>query len=186
MKIRSLNGAILGLLLPVGFCVLAAATSRRDPRPEDVTSINGIVAALYDTISGAKGQQRDWDRLRSLFAPGARMLVAVPADNGGAPGRLRPFELEDFIARGDASSKTDAFYESEVARKTDQFGCMANVWSTYESRIDPKAAPFSKGINSIELFHDGKRWWVVSIYWTSESPEQPIPEKYQNTKAAKE
>jgi len=35
-----------------------------------------------------------------------------------------------------------------------------------------------RGINSIQLFYDGSRWWIVSIYWQQESPEYPIPEKY--------
>jgi hypothetical protein len=54
-----------------------------------------------------------------------------------------------------------------------------HVFSTYEARQkadDPK--PFMRGINSIQLFNDGKRWWVVSILWQSESPDNPLPEKY--------
>src|SRR5688572_18845337 len=34
--------------------------------PADVASIDAIVAALYDVISGPAGKKRDWDRMRSL------------------------------------------------------------------------------------------------------------------------
>jgi hypothetical protein len=57
------------------------------------------------------------------------------------------------------------FYEKEIARRTEQFGNIAHVWSIYESRHnedDPE--PFMRGINSIQLFNDGKRWWIVNIY----------------------
>ena len=35
-----------------------------------------------------------------------------------------------------------------------------------------------RGINSIELFWDGKRWWIVTIFWQGEGPDNPLPEKY--------
>lgn len=171
-----------------GVCLVAALSRAQDTttpkaKPDDVKSIDAIVKALYDTISGDKGQQRDWDRLRSLFAPGARLTIAVPAREAGQPAALRTLQLEDFIKSADASSKREAFYESELSRRVDEFGRIANVWSTYESRTDPMGKPFMRGINSFELFNDGTRWWVVSIYWTNESADQPIPEKYRaNTK----
>jgi hypothetical protein len=71
------------------------------------------------------------------------------------------------------------FYETEVARRTEQFGHIAHAWSTYESRHHPDdPEPFVRGINSIQLFHDGSRWWIVSIYWQQESTEHAIPQEY--------
>ena len=35
-----------------------------------------------------------------------------------------------------------------------------------------------RGINSIELFWDGKRWWIANAIWTDETPGQPIPNEY--------
>ena len=67
----------------------------------------------------------------------------------------------------------------EVARQADTFGNIAQLFSTYESRRrpdDPK--PFARGINSIQLMNDGKRWWVVSVYWQAERPDNPIPARY--------
>src|SRR5882724_11573456 len=145
----------------------------------DVESIDAIIAAAYDVISGPAEQKRDWNRERSLFYPGARL---IPTASG--PGRndvnLEPqiLDVEGYITRAEPILKA-GFYETEIARRTEQFGRIAHVWSTYESRHDPSdAKPFMRGINSIQLFNDGTRWWIVSIYWQQEGPEHPVPEKY--------
>ena len=60
----------------------------------------------------------------------------------------------------------------------EQFDRIAHVFSSYESRHrpdDPK--PFMRGINSIQLFHDGRRWWIVTLYW-QQDPDHPIPGEY--------
>jgi hypothetical protein len=146
--------------------------------PADVASIDAIIRAAYDVISGPSGEKRDWDRERSLFYPGARLIpTAKPGANDGlAPQML---DVEGFIARVEQYVTENGFFEKEIARHTEQFGHIAHVWSTYESRHnadDPK--PFMRGINSIQLFYDGSRWWIVSIYWQPESARDPIPEKY--------
>ncbi len=146
--------------------------------PTDVTSIDAIITAAYDSISGPAGQKRDWARERSLFYRGARLIPTAKPDesNDLAPEML---DVDGFIARVEPYFAEHGFYEKEIARRTEQFGQIAHVWSTYESRHnsdDPK--PFMRGINSIQLFYDGGRWWIVTIYWQQESPEHPIPERY--------
>jgi len=146
--------------------------------PADVASIDAIITAAYDSISGPAGQKRDWARERSLFYPGARLIPTAKPDesNNLAPEML---DVDGFIARVEPYFAEHGFYEKEIARRTEQFGQIAHVWSTYESRHnsdDPK--PFMRGINSIQLFYDGGRWWIVTIYWQQESPEHPIPERY--------
>ena len=151
--------------------------------PADVKSIDAIVAAAYDGISGPAGKKRDWDRERSLYMPGARLmpLAAEAGVAGGEDVDVAPqiLDVEGFIARVEPFFQENGFYEKEIARRTEQFGKIAHVWSTYESRHnedDPE--PFMRGINSIQLFNDGKRWWIISIYWQQESADAPIPEKY--------
>jgi hypothetical protein len=93
--------------------------------------------------------------------------------------RAADFGHRRIIARVEPFFEENGFYEKEIARRTEQFGNIAHVWSIYESRHnedDPE--PFMRGINSIQLFNDGKRWWIVNIYWQQESAENPIPEKY--------
>ncbi len=145
----------------------------------DVESIDAIIAAAYDVISGPAGKKRDWNRERSLFYPGARLIptASVPGRNDVV---IEPqiLDVESYIARvGPLLQK--GFYETEIARRTEVFGRISHVWSTYESRHDPNdAAPFMRGINSFQIFHDGQRWWILSVYWQHETTEHPIPEKY--------
>ena len=146
--------------------------------PADVASIDAIIAAAYDSISGPAGQKRDWDRERSLYYPGARLIpTAKPGTNSDlAPQML---DVDGFIARVEPYFAEQGFYEKEIARRTEQFGNIAHVWSTYESRHNPDdPEPFMRGINSIQLFYDGNRWWIVTIYWRQESTAHPIPEEY--------
>ena len=149
--------------------------------PNDVASIDAIITAAYDVISGPAGQKRDLERERSLFLPGARLIpTAMKAGSTNmSEGGPQFLEVEGYIARVEPYFAQNGFYEKEVARRTEQFGQIAQVWSTYESRhreSDPE--PFMRGINSIQLFNDGTRWWIVTIYWQHESPETPLPEKY--------
>ena len=146
----------------------------------DVESIDAIIAATYDVISGPAGKQRDWERERSLFYPGARLMPTATVA-GRNDVELAPLilDVEGYIARVEPLFAKNGFYETEVARHVEHFGSIAHVWSTYESRRDPSdPEPFMRGINSIQLYYDGNRWWIVTIYWQHESPEHSIPEKY--------
>jgi len=148
--------------------------------PSDVESIEAIVAAAYEVISGPAGQKRDWKRERSLFISGARLIpTAVDAGRNDVDLAPQVLDVDAYIARVESYFATTGFYEKEVARRVEQFGQIAHVWSTYESRHDPNdAKPFMRGINSIQLFNDESRWWILSIYWQHESPQHAIPEEY--------
>ena len=146
----------------------------------DVCSIDAIIQASYEVISGPAGQKRNWERERSLFASGARLIPtsAVPGVAGVAS-EPQVLDVEAYIARVEPLIERQGFYEKEIARRVEQFGQIAHVWSAYESRHDPSdAEPFMRGINSIQLFNDGSRWWIVSIYWQHESALHPLPDKY--------
>jgi len=151
-----------------------------EANPSDVASIDAIVTASYEVISGPAGQKRDWNRERSLFVPGARLIpTAVVAGRNDVDLAPQMLDLEGYIARVKPLIEGKGFYETEIARRVEQFGQIAHVWSTYESRHDlSDPEPFMRGINSIQLFNDGKRWWIVSIYWQHESAGHPLPEKY--------
>jgi len=148
--------------------------------PSDVESIEAIVAAAYDVISGPAGKKRDWNRERSLFISGARLIpTAVDAGRNDVDLAPQVLDVDAYIARVESYFATTGFYEKEVARRVEQFGQIAHVWSTYESRHDPNdAEPFMRGINSIQLFNNGSRWWILTIYWQHESRQHAIPEKY--------
>lgn len=173
--------AFLAILLLAGSGSPAPAqeapTGPHPANPRDVESVDAIVAAVYDVISGPAGAARDWNRWRSLFLPEAR-LVAVSVTPEGES-RYRVMTPEDYVELAGASLEADGFFESEISRIQEEFGPIVHLFSTYESRrslADPE--PFARGINSFQLMNDGKRWWVLTIFWTSEQPGLPIPEKY--------
>jgi len=154
---------------------IAAQATAPVANPKDVQSLDAIAAALYDVISGTPGT-RDWNRFHSLFAKDAR-LIAVRAPKEGKPSLvvMTPADYQEhaakyFLERG--------FFEHEVSRKTDSFGAMTHIYSTYESRETKDGKPIDRGINSMEFFFDGERWWCVEIYWDAERPGNAIPEKY--------
>ena len=144
--------------------------------PEDVNSIDAIIGALYDVISGPKGQARDWRRMRSLFVPEARLIPAVQRKD--APGGLRLMTVNDYIASSGGLLVEVGFTEREIARRVEEFGAVAHVFSTYEGFREGESGPAVRGINSIQLFYDGTRWWVVSVFWDAEREGLRIPETY--------
>jgi hypothetical protein len=147
-------------------------------RPADVSSMDAVMNAVYNVISGAKGQRRDWDRMRSLFVPGAR-LISVHAGKDGGASEARVMSVEDYIRRAQPLMEKDGFFERESHRTVERYGDIAQVFSTYESRhAEADAKPFQRGINSFQLLFDGHRWWVVTIYWQGERPDLPLPKQY--------
>jgi hypothetical protein len=156
--------------------------SKSKPDPRDVESIDAIIAAAYDVISGPGDKERDWNRERSLFYPAALIIpTAKVAGKNDVDLEPQMLDIEAYIARVEPLLQK-GFYETEVARRTEQFGRIAHVWSTYESRHDASdAEPFMRGINSLQLFNDGSRWWILSICWQHESVDHAIAEKYLKT-----
>jgi hypothetical protein len=145
--------------------------------PDDVKSVDAIVHALYDVISGPAGQARDWNRFRSLFYGGARLIPTGKRPNDPQIG-ARVLTPEDYVERVTPFFAKEGFYENEASRKMEQFGNIAQVFSTYESRHAKGEQPFQRGINSIQLFNDGTRWWVMTVMWDAETPQKPIPTEY--------
>jgi hypothetical protein len=179
---------LTSLLIPIALAIPGAASGQATsptggtvpaPRTEDVASIDGILAALYDVISGPAGQRRDWDRMRSLFLPEAR-LAPTFMPQGGDRVQARFLSVEDYIATSGPLLEERGFFETEVGRVLEQFESIAHAFSTYESRWSPEdAEPFQRGINSIQLVWDGQRWWVANILWRGVGPEYEIPKRYR-------
>jgi hypothetical protein len=153
-----------------------AAPTPIAPSAGDVATMDSTIAALYDVISGPAGK-RNWDRFRSLFAPGARLIANGPRPTGEVGSRV--MTVEEYAQRNGPFFEKNGFFEREAARHTDEFANIAQVFSTYESRHDKDdAKPFQRGINSIQLVNDGKRWWVVTVFWQGEDEKNPLPAKY--------
>jgi hypothetical protein len=141
-------------------------------KSDDVKSIDAVLHALYDVISGPAGE-RDWNRFRSLFVPEARLTAVTKRPDGTAPVRL--LTVDDYVKAAGGYFAKNGFFESAVVNRVQKFGNMAQVFSSYESRNAAGGKPFARGINSIQLLYDGSRWYVLSILWDEESPANPLP-----------
>jgi len=153
----------------------------KEADPGDVASLDSIMKAVYDVISGDAGKARDWDRFRSLFYEGARL---IPTSKDAKTGAITAHALspDDYVKRVEPFFAKQGFFERETARRVETYGAVTHVFSTYESRHSPSdKTPFARGINSFQLFNDGKRWWVMTIYWQAETPERPIPTEFLKT-----
>lgn len=171
--------------MPPGHPPLEAPEALIPPDPQDVASIDAIIAAYYAAISGPAGAARDWNRFRSLFIGKAQLVTARASGDRMTPLVLTP---EQFVRLNQDYFEHGGYFEREVHRRTDAFGSIAHVFSTYESRRKAESAkPYSRGINSIQLLQTGDRWWIVSITWDHERPDQVvIPDEYLPSQGAPE
>jgi hypothetical protein len=145
----------------------------------DVSSIDAIIKTVYESITFREGEKPDLDRFRSLFIANA-LFIRVTPDG------VNKMDLDGFISSFSNRIDTGAmksFSEFEISRKTHSYGSIAQVWSSYKKSINTEdPVSFGRGINSIQLFNDGKRWCITSIIWQDETNDNPIPEKYLHKK----
>lgn len=154
----------------------APATFAQEANPEDVSSPDVIVQTLYDIISTPAGEAPDWDRWRTLFIPEAR-LIAISSNESGRNSYFT-WTYEEYVSQVGPYFLENPFYEVEVSHTSERFGNLVHRFSTYESYRALGLEPFSRGINSIQLLHMDNRWWIVTIFWQSESDSLPLPKKY--------
>jgi len=180
IKKNVLPAVILVFVFTICSSETATSQSTNPPpaNPDDVATVDSILDALYGGISGPAGEARDWDRFRSLFMTGARLIPVVIGQDGSIATQV--WSPQDYVDRAGAYLENNGFFELEIARTTEAFGHIFHAFSTYESRQNADdEKPFARGINSIQLMNDGSRWWIVSIFWDSESETQPLPDHYQ-------
>ena len=141
--------------------------------PKDVGSIDAVMKAFYQVISGPAGQPRQWGRDRTLYIPEMR-FVSMDVDSTGKP-VASVMSHQQFLDRSDAGLVKSGFYEQEIHRVTRSFGNVTHVFSTYVMRHTPDGKIFGRGVNSVQLFFDGNRWWIASATWDDERKGNPIP-----------
>jgi hypothetical protein len=150
---------------------------------KDVKSIDAIIKALYDILSGPAGP-KDWARERFLMHPAARMMRGLAAGGpAGAPPTpgLAVFTVDEFIAYAAPRLAAEDFYEYETGREVFAFGRLAHVASAYASSRGPGQPPFARGINDVQLWFEGGRWWVMGVLWDWEEGQVRIPERLLET-----
>jgi hypothetical protein len=137
--------------------------------PSDVASLDAILSAMYEVLCGPAGQARDWERFRNLYVAGARLIPVISGP--GQKSWARILSVEDYIRRVEPIFEREDFWERETGRQTETFGNVAHVLSSYESLRSPEGEPFDRGMNSVQLFHDGARWGIVSVMWNTSRAE---------------
>jgi hypothetical protein len=145
-------------------------------RAEDVKDLDGVMKAFYEVISGPAGQARQWSRDRSLYIPGVR-FVTMSEDKAGKP-IAKIVTHQEYVDSANAEFLSRGFFENEIHRVTERFGNIAQIFSTYETREKAGGPVTGRGINSIQLYYDGSRWWISSVAWDDERPDNPLPAKY--------
>jgi hypothetical protein len=154
-------------------CLLAINLSAQD-YSKDVQSIDGIIKALYEVISGEGNEPRDWDRFRYLFAKDARLIPTTKTPDSNFTYRI--ITPEEYITR--FSARTMGFYEWELSRKTEEYGTIAHVFTTYATKYTKDGHITNRGINSIQLLKDKNRYFILNVYWCAEDLGFKLPEKY--------
>lgn len=150
---------------------------KKDIYNKKLATIDKTITELYQTISGPKGQERDWDFLKYIFHPEAKFIFSGKRKDGSFGAQY--VSMDDYINSSGKYMLEKGFYENELHRVTEQFGQIAHVFTTYECFHSKKEKePFMRGINSVQLMYTGERWQVMSIYFTQESEDNPIPSKY--------
>ncbi len=143
--------------------------------PSDVATLDDIIRAYYEVVSGPAGESADRARDQTLHRPNA--LVGMPGrDSDGAP-QLMTMTLDEYHDQA-GGVRTEGFFEKEIHRVVQRFGNIAHVMSTYASSTTPDGEPYSRGINSIQLTWDGERWWIVSWIFDQERPGNSIPPQF--------
>ena len=164
-------------ILFILLCISIEAGAQQKDYSADVKSIDAIASALYQVISGEPGAPRDWDRFRNLFKPEARLIPTRKDENGKLI--IKALSPEEYIQLFQSRIPT-GFFESELHRSSEEYGTVAHLFSTYETRDKKDGSVTNRGINSIQLFYDGTRYYVVNIFWCAESMGFVLPDKYLN------
>jgi hypothetical protein len=173
---RLLPSLTLALVCAVGVAPVTAQAPVA-ARAADVGTIDSVITTLYAVISGPVGAPRQWDRFHSLMHPQAR-LIPTGCDTAGAC-RARIMTPAEYQQRADSLLVALGFTELELKRTTERYGAIAHAFSSYQSFRRGETTPFSRGINSIQLFWDGQRWWIMSIFWDAERPGNPLPAAFE-------
>ena len=84
--------------------------------------------------------------------------------------------IHEFIPKLDYLDQK-GFYEHEVNNVIHSFSSVTQVFSTYQFRAEDKSIE-GRGITSYELFYDGNRYWILSMYWAAENDKYKVPTKY--------
>lgn len=136
-----------------------------------------VFARLYDLISGPADEERDWEEVKGLFHPSALLHSELTLPDGSH--QSGTWTVDDFCDAAAEEYRREGFWECEIACRSECFGNIAQVWSTYESRMrDPDSDPVGRGINAVHLLRRNGTWRISSLIFQLERGTDGIPERY--------
>ena len=153
--------------------MISNSIAQTSPYENDAKTIDALINATYEVVSGEKGAKRQWERDRYLHHP-----KAVYSYYDAEKGRQVTSTLDTFHTATDDLVFNTAFYESEVNREVRIFGNIAQVWSTYETRFKKGGKVERRGINSIQLVFENNRWYIISWVFRGEDENTRIPQTF--------
>lgn len=139
----------------------------------DAKTIEALMKASYEVVSGEKGAKRQWDRDYYLHHP-----KAVYSYFDRKKQEQVTMTLQEFHKETDEMVFNTAFYENEINREVRFFGNVAHVWSTYETRLEKGGKVERRGINSIQLIFENNRWYIISWTFSGETDQNIIPKTF--------
>ncbi|NJN40944.1 MAG: hypothetical protein HC811_00545 [Flammeovirgaceae bacterium] len=142
----------------------------------DVSSVDNIMKALYEVISGEAAEARDWDRFRFLFKPDAKLIPTYK--NAEGVFNYRYWSPEEYVNFFTSSRREVGFYEIELHRVTETYGTITHAFSTYETSEKKGGPATNRGINSIQIFYDTNRYYIMNIFWCGENNGFALPDMY--------
>lgn len=142
---------------------------RQDHR--DQAKLDELITAFYEVISFEEGGSPDWERMRTLFSPHARITRVTPEGTDY-------YDLDGFQEMAKEAVELGVytrFHEVEVRRDQRVFGALAHVLSAYETKQTAYSRePFARGVNSLQLIREGNTWKVLSLFWDEERVDNPL------------
>lgn len=172
-RLGGLQGQI-SVMLAALVLALASPAMAQGPaaNPADVGTIQGLVKAFYEVISGPAGAPRQWARDSTLYSPNAFFIAMDVKDGKPVYANLT---AEEYRQRTNAGFVKNGFFEAEIGSRFERFGNVGQVRSVYETRRTADGPVTARGVNYLMVFWDGTRWWITGAVWDDERPDNPIP-----------
>jgi hypothetical protein len=130
---------------------------------DDTSRIESVIQTFYEVISGPAGHERDWDKMRALFVPGASLVSSSVALGASPPEAI---DVGAYVRRLAAWANQQGFFETGHIHRIEMFGNIATVVSMYEARHHPdESEPFRRGVCFMQMLGDGEQWRLTSMIW---------------------
>ena len=163
------------------FVLIAKSQNNSNGYSANVHTIDSIVSSIYQVVSGAKGEARDWALHKTIFHPEGQIISNYVNEKGEY--QVLFLSVDEYMEKYKDYFKNMNLYEKDSNRVIEINNNMAHVFSTFESYKSPHdSIPYKIGTASIQLYNDGNRWYVLNMYYKNETKKDKVPKKYRTSK----